>query len=813
MILRFLLLLCLVLPASVTAEEDVTPADLLTPFEREWLQQHPNIRMAGHPHWPPFEMFDEEESYQGMVADYVRLVEERLGYTFTHVHYNSWTDTLDAMAEHQVDVLASVAITPRREGRMLFTDTFFNFPIVMAVRDDMPFVGALEELDNERVAVVKDYATADYLLISHPNLNMEFVRSLEEGLLKLSNGEVDVLISNIPSISYLVNQLGLSNIKITGITPYTYEVAMGVRQDWPILVNILNKALGSITEAEHEAIYKKWIRFSYEQRIDYALVWRIVAVAAIVVFIFLYWNRKLSREVSERIRSEEALRRSEDKLRQAMRQAEHLAKEAEAANRAKSEFLANMSHEIRTPMNAVIGYTELLENEVTGERQRSYLEAIKKGSRALLTIINDILDLSKIESGKMHLEWVPVNPRRLIEDIAHIFSARIQQKGLKFDVVIDPDLPETLLLDEVRLRQILFNLLANAIKFTHEGHIRLTIAAPADPQDNRRVELVITVEDTGIGIAPDQQQRIFQAFEQHEGQSNRQYGGTGLGLAISKKLVEMMNGHIGVISTPGKGSRFEVRLHQVAVSDRPEIRPVSDEPVQVPDFAPGTLLVADDVELNRVLLREHFAGTPVRILEAVDGEQCVSMARQHKPDLILMDLRMPRLDGRDAIRLLKSDRRTLNIPVIALTGSAVADEMPRVRQLGFADALRKPVERSVLFAVVSRYLPKRDTGSRPKHARSDSTPKLSLRQLTDILTGPVREEWEAIRDSGDLARIQAFAKNLESLAQQAADEPLKSYAQALLSAGQQFHLKKLQNKLGEFPLQIERLTQEARPNC
>ncbi|RMF14915.1 MAG: response regulator [Gammaproteobacteria bacterium] len=807
--MRVISILFLLLSAlAVQAEEPPQGGDLLTPFERQWLEAHPNIRMAGHPHWPPFEMFDEEESYQGMVADYVRLVEERLGYTFSHVHFGSWTETLDALAERQIDAIASVAITPRREGRMLFTDTFFNFPIVMAVRDDMPFLGSLEELENERVAVVKDYATADYLLISHPNLNMQFVRSLEEGLLKLSNGEVDVLISNIPSISYLVNQLGLSNIKITGITPYTYEVAMGVRTEWPILANILNKALASITEEEHEAIYKKWIRFSYEQRIDYALVWRIVGVASLVVFIFLYWNRKLSREVAERIRSEEALRQSEDKLRQAMRHAEHLAEDAEAANRAKSEFLANMSHEIRTPMNAVIGYTELLENELTGERQRSYLEAIKKGSRALLTIINDILDLSKIESGKMHLEWLPVNPRRLIEDIAHIFSGRIQQKGLAFDVDIDPNLPETLLLDEVRLRQILFNLMANAIKFTHEGRIRLAITATPNLDDPGHVELVISVKDTGIGIAPDQQQRIFHAFEQHEGQSNRQYGGTGLGLAITKKLVEMMNGEIGVVSQPGQGSRFEVRLHRVAVSDRPEIRQASSRPVKAPDFAPCTLLVADDIELNRSLLREHFKDTSVAIVEAVDGEQCVNLARRHKPDLILMDLRMPRLDGRDAIRLLKSDRRTRAIPVIALTGSALADEMPRVRQLGFADALRKPVERSVLFAMVSRYLPQNEAKQARKSSHRNFTPKLTRAQLADLLTGPVRDEWDALKDSGDLARIQAFVKHLSDLARQAGDTELAEYAQRLQTALAQFNLQTMHADLRRFPEQIERLASE-----
>ena len=271
----------------------------------------------------------------------------------------------------------------------------------------------------------------------------------------------------------MVNRLGVSNIKLTGITPYTYDIALGVRNEWPILTRILDKGLKTITQNERENIYKKWITFSYEEAIDYTLVWRITTVAIVVIIIFLYWNRKLSHEVAERIRSEEALRKSEERLRAAMKQAEHLAQAADSANKAKSEFLANMSHEIRTPMNAVIGYTELLEGMVSDDKQNSYLDAIKKGSRALLTIINDILDLSKIESGKLKIEYAPVNPHRLLQDVAQIFSARVEQKNLELRINLPPNLPTALILDEVRLRQVMFNLVGNAIKFTHEGYIEI----------------------------------------------------------------------------------------------------------------------------------------------------------------------------------------------------------------------------------------------------------------------------------------------------------------------------------------------------
>ncbi|GAA3960793.1 ATP-binding protein [Allohahella marinimesophila] len=551
-------------------------ADLLTPFERSWLNAQPQLVIGNDPNWPPFEMRNDRGDVVGIVADYVALLESRLNYTFGRVAANDFASTIQGLEDGSIDMVSAVGVTPRRRGKMSFSNTLLSYPIVMAVRDSQNFVGSLDDLGNERVAVVKNYASQDFLLTNHPQLNMFFVDTLQEGLLSLSNGEIDVLVSNIPSITYLVNRLGISNIKLTGITPYTYEVAIGMSRDSPMLKRILDKALLTVTPDEQQAIYRNWLSFSYEEAVDYGLVWRVVGIAALVVAIFLYWNRKLSREIDERMRSEVRLRKSEERLRSAIKRAEVLAKEAEAANKAKSEFLANMSHEIRTPMNAVIGYTELLEGLIQDAKQQSYIDAVKKGARALLSVINDILDLSKIESGKISIELGRVDVRRLINDVATLFSARCAQKQLDFRVTVDPEVPNALSLDEVRIRQVLLNLVGNAIKFTHKGHIALSVAAVPGAAKSNTVELVIGVEDSGIGIAPDQHARIFNAFEQHEGQSNRQYGGTGLGLAITKKLVEMMNGEIGLVSEQGSGARFEIRLHHVQVVEEQD-----DEPLQL----------------------------------------------------------------------------------------------------------------------------------------------------------------------------------------------------------------------------------------
>ena len=329
-------------------------------------------------------------------------------------------------------------------------------------------------------------------------------------------------------------------------------------------------------EKENEILRKnneiQGITLSQQRKFSYSLI---IIVVLILILLFVVYRRYLTK-----IRTNKILTIKNQQIKQDRQRIEEYAdqlliakEDAEEANKAKSRFLANISHEIRTPMNAVIGFTDLLNTLITDKKQKLYLESIKSSSKNLLTLINDILDMSKIEAGKMELQYGPVNLKLLFTEIKQIFSLKINQKKLEFLIKVDNDLPEVLMLSEIRLRQVLFNLIGNSLKFTEKGYVKLSAKKINHDKNENKIDLLISVEDTGIGIPLEQQEKIFEAFMQKEDQNIKKYGGTGLGLTISKRLIEIMGGEITLQSEENKGSVFEFILKNVSISSvKPEIK-------------------------------------------------------------------------------------------------------------------------------------------------------------------------------------------------------------------------------------------------
>ncbi len=479
----------------------------------------------------------------------------------------------------------------------------------------------------------------------------------------------------------------------------------------------------------------------------------------------------------------------------------HKAKEsAEAANRAKSEFLANMSHEIRTPMNAILGFTELLEEQIKEPRLQSFVKTIHSAGNTLLMLINDVLDLSKIEAGKMKVEKTPVNMHELLVEVGNVFTMNIRNKGLDLVIDIDSSIPTSVLLDGVRIRQILFNLIGNAVKFTEEGYVRLKAQKANERTSESKIDLLLSVEDTGVGIPADQQDTIFNLFEQQEGQSTRKYGGTGLGLAISKRLTEMMDGEISVESTYGEGTCFTLKLHDVDVASveaENEDKKQQFNPHAI-RFEEAVVLIVDDVENNRKLVKENFVSTPIRYFEAANGIEAVNMMKEHAIDLVLMDIRMPEMDGYTAAREIRSFS---DVPIVALTASVMEDEYERSKREHFMGYLRKPVLRSELFEMLARFLPHTTLHetSQSKEEITLTEPALeALPQILEVLDGPVSAQLALARERNNFSDIEAFAKEVAKVAETYDVAVLREYAAELFELIGAFDIGGISLKLKAF---------------
>ncbi|MCG6190263.1 CHASE domain-containing protein [Maribellus maritimus] len=485
---------------------------------------------------------------------------------------------------------------------------------------------------------------------------------------------------------------------------------------------------------------------------------------------------------------------------------------AEMANKLKSEFLANMSHEIRTPMNAILGFSEAMFHQLDSVRHQKMLKSILNSGNLLMTLLNDILDLSKIEAGKLDIVYNPLDLNAQLQEIILLFQHKAQKKGLDFKIQISPDFPETIIHDEVRIKQILFNLVGNAIKFTHNGSV--TIKANFNRHSENYGNLEIAVVDTGVGIRESQQKIIFDAFRQQEGQSNRDYGGTGLGLAISKRLVEKMKGTIKVSSKEGQGSIFTFILFDVEIKKgirKKELTTIDTSDIH---FESANILVVDDFISNIEAVESLLLSTGITVTAAENGEMALDILKYLNPDLILLDMRMPGIDGYEVAGRLKADPNKKHIPIVAFTASVFSSE--RIENTSVFDGfLYKPVQRAELFQELAKFLKHSISNRSDSIVKERSTdivvPQDILPNLPDILMVLEKKflpKWEVIKDSLVLFKIEAFADELLNFADECNFESLIHYAKILKEDIEQIDLYLLKDNLEKFPLIVEELNNQ-----
>ncbi|TAJ13492.1 hypothetical protein DMA11_08750 [Marinilabiliaceae bacterium JC017] len=525
----------------------------LTPAEKEWLKKHNGrIRIAPDPNFPPLEFFDEAGNYVGIGAEFIDLIEKKTGVKFQILYYDNWKDIVAAAKRREVDAYSLAASTSQRQEYMNFTNPYFPAKAIIVTRSNVVRELTLDDLRRMRVVVVDKYLWHDFISIDHPEIQLNLVPDVVTGLRKVSFGLADAMVTNVTTSSYYISQEGFSNLQVAGEAGYYAPFAVGVRNDWPELVSILNKGIALITEEEQNAIVGKWIFHQKQYFFQSKKFWYLVSGIFSLIMLFfglaLYLNNKLHKVVKEKTK---ALNEEKWQLKKINNELQVALNKASESDRLTKAFLANISHEIRTPMNGIMGFAELiLATQLSEVERQGYSKLIVDSGQQLLDILNNLIDISKLESGMVKPQPDKVHVNKMLDDLYEFFH--LSATGASLELTCRKGLPDekcTIQTDPIMLRQVLNNLLSNAIKFTSKGSIVFGYEIV-----ERKV--CFFVEDTGKGMPEEFKAYAFDRFRQVSTNYSSPTGGAGLGLAISKKIVNMLGGEIWVESTLDKGSKF-----------------------------------------------------------------------------------------------------------------------------------------------------------------------------------------------------------------------------------------------------------------
>jgi signal transduction histidine kinase len=645
-----------------------------------------------------------DHEFQGISHDVLAEITALTGLRFEHVNdqYTEWAEALKMLESGEAAMVAELIRTPRREGRFLW-------PEASLLTDYYALLSKAEHRNiktNEilymRIALVEGYAQTEVFDTWFPNHKYTTVyRDFNQAFAAMERGEVDMVMASQNQLLILTNYNELPGYKANVVFNYPFESTFGFNRSEAMLCSVMDKTLQVL---DTKSITDQWTRKTYDYRIKLTqvrILWLIGASALLLciigLLVYIFYRKQGEGKRLQRLVDERTIELEAQK------------EEARAANRSKSTFLATMSHEIRTPMNAIIGMTTIGKKATEIGRKDYALDKIKDSSEYLLGVINDILDMSKIEANKLELYYDDFDFTQMIGRVVDIIKFRTEEKKQKLTVNIDQAIPRVLVGDSQRLAQVVTNFLSNAVKFTPDGG-SIALETSLLREDNGVYTIRTAVTDTGIGISPDQQKRLFHSFQQAEAGTSRKFGGTGLGLAISKNIVEMMGGQVALESAPEKGSTFSFTFKaERGAEDAYTEQTKADEYSDFAGIFQGCrVLLADDVEINREIVLDILAPSLLQIDCAANGVQAFEMFAQSPDDydLILMDVQMPELDGFAATRKIRGleGEKAKTVPIIAMTANVFREDIEECLAAGMNGHLGKPLDFNKLIEVLRKYL-------------------------------------------------------------------------------------------------------------
>jgi two-component system sensor histidine kinase EvgS len=662
-----------------------------TPEEKAWIKDHPVVLFTGAPRLAPIEMVVNGQ-YEGVAAEYLNAISRKSGLRFQFVPINLWSAAQRALLDRKIDLIPNATtwgISDTVRSQVALTEPYFFSPAVVITRSDSPVTSSLDSFNGKTIATRRGASYAEIIRNQYPQITLLLTDDTQETLDAVVEGKAAAAVGPSAVLVPFLRRKYAGLLGISGaVNGMPLSVEMAVRLDDPLLYSIIRKSLNSLTADETDKIEDSALDQS-----DYGapslmsiLRYRIRELLVLCVLIALLGLFAYRARVAHRA--------------------------AEKSELAKSRFLAVMSHEIRTPMNAVLASIEMLEQTTLNARQQKLANTAATASEALLSLLDDVLDLSKLDAKRLELERIPTDVGALTLKVADIVRVRAREKGLPIDVDIDDSIHRDVLIDPTRLRQVLLNLLTNALKFTEHGSIKVTLGIVNHSGKPHDATLSVRVTDTGIGISPDQQASLFQAYTQADSSTTRRYGGTGLGLTICKELIELMGGQIALESAVNVGTRVSFTL-PVQLVDRVTAATAPVAQGQILDAGPpspstaGTVLVVDDHPNNQYVMGEQLRDLGVASVAVSDGYAALEAIQTQAFSLVLMDCHMPGMDGYETTRRIREHEvaaRLEHLPIIAISAATDASHLNQCMDSGMDGVLKKPLRLDELRGMLQLWM-------------------------------------------------------------------------------------------------------------